>query len=74
MMRVSFLYLKFFLETNAIQNVHIGICRKFDELSKYVITFLTMLLYDDDIPKILCPTILFKGYIEHFYYEKVFAN
>ncbi len=69
-----FLYFKFFWKTNAIQNVHIGICREFDELSKYVITFLTMLLYVDGIPKILCPTIFSRGYIQHFNYEKVFAN
>jgi hypothetical protein len=61
-MRVPLLYLHYFLrKKSAIQNVHIEVCGEFHGLSKYVITFLKMLFYDDDILKILCPTIFFQG-------------
>ncbi len=53
MMRVYLLYLKIFWKTNANQNVHIGISRKFDGLSKCVIRFFKILLYNDDIPNML---------------------
>jgi hypothetical protein len=61
MMRVSLLYLNLFWKTSAIQNVYTGFCRGFHGLSKYVITFLKMLFYDDDIPKILCLIIFSRG-------------
>jgi hypothetical protein len=62
MMKVSLLYLNcFFNKTSAIQNVYTEVFREFRGLSKYVITFLKISFYDDDIPKILCTTIFFPG-------------
>jgi hypothetical protein len=57
-----FVVLELFLyKTSAIQNIYTEVCREFRGLSKYVITFLKILFYDDDIPKILCTTIFFPG-------------
>jgi hypothetical protein len=49
----------FFWKPSLIQNFHLGICRELHGLSKYVIIFLKILFYDDDISKILCLTIFF---------------
>ncbi len=74
MMRVSLLYSNFFWKISTIQNVHIRICREFHGLSKYVITFLKMLFYDDDIPKIQCLTYFFQADIRKVVKQGVVVN
>jgi hypothetical protein len=63
-----------FWKTSTIQNVHIGICREYHGLSKYVITFLKMLFYDDDIPKIQCLTYFFQADIRKVVKQGVVVN
>jgi hypothetical protein len=58
---VAFVVPEFFLKIDAIEKFHIRFCREFNGLSKYVIIFLKMVFYDDDIPKIQCLTWFFQG-------------
>lgn len=46
---------------STVQSLHIGLCREFHQLSKYVIISLQMLVDHDNLPKMQCSVYFFSG-------------